>query len=187
MRLHGSASGSIGSGCFSSSFPFTFAYTFVQPRATYSSQPAALPDHHTFAHSGNSRAAGSSKSAPWYLPSFRLLFNPSTKIAPQAAYPFSYLVGGFDVCIIFPYTQFVNRLILLFSKLHFVHDKSPNFRPAGCAFRKRVILFQVLLLPIRTVCWVIFKPYVIKRQNFSGIIKMCFIRKRQLSPRLCSI
>ena len=62
---------------------------------------------------------------------------------PQGTYPFPYLTGGFDVCIIIPYTQFVNRLIPLFSKMHFAHDCTRPFLQNDCAFPLKVVLLQL--------------------------------------------
>ena len=71
-----------------------------------------------------------------------LLFNPSTKPTPGNLSSFPYLSGGFYGCIIPDNTQFVNRLIPLFSKLHFVHDSLPALAPGGCAFRAKVTLIR---------------------------------------------
>lgn len=51
------------------------------------------------------------------------LFHPSilsTRRGTSVSFP--YKAGGLDACIIFRSTQFVNRLIPLFSKMYFLHD-----------------------------------------------------------------
>ena len=76
-----------------------------------------------------------------FVPSFPVTF----PILYPAGLSFPYLSGGFDVCIIFPLTQFVNRLIPVFCKLHFVHEILPIFCRPACAFRIRVGLFYFSL------------------------------------------
>ena len=103
----------------------TFGCTFAQPRATYSTHPMPVPGGYAFAHSDNSRAAVLSRSASSLCP-------PSGKTFPSlygvhrrgTSVSFPYKTGGLDVCIIFSFTQFVNRLIPLFSRMYFLHDIS---------------------------------------------------------------
>lgn len=53
------------------------------------------------------------------------LFHPSMVSARRGtSVSFPYKTGGLDVCIISAFTQFVNRLILLFSEMYFLHDIS---------------------------------------------------------------
>lgn len=53
------------------------------------------------------------------------LFHPSMVSARRGtSVSFPYKTGGLDVCIIFSFTQFVNRLIPLFSRMYFLHDIS---------------------------------------------------------------
>ena len=101
----------------------TFGYTFAQPRATYSTHPMPVPGGYAFAHSDNSRAAVLSRSASSLCP-------PSGKTFPSlygvhrrgTSVSFPYKTCGLDVCIISRYTQFVNRLILLFPRMYFLHS-----------------------------------------------------------------
>ena len=72
--------------------------------------------------------------------SFPLIYKPET------LFSFSYKACGFVVCIIFPFTQFVNRLILIFSKLSFLHDSVPAFLHPACAGWSRVGLLAVVAL-----------------------------------------
>ena len=119
----------------------TFGYTFVHnKRASYSSQPDVLPGHRTFAHSGSLHAAGCSKSASFFVPSFQtisfpLIYKPDAR---EISISIPHLVCGFVVCIIFPLTQFVNRLIPLFCRLHFLHDGFPILHCPGCAVLLKV-------------------------------------------------
>ena len=114
---------------FTGSVAVTFGRTFAQPRATYSTHPMPVPGGYAFAHSDSSRAAALSRSASSLCP-------PSGKTFPflydihrrGTSVSFPYKTGGLDVCIISRSTQFVNRLILLFSRMYFLHD---NFALTG--------------------------------------------------------
>ena len=125
----------------SDSVNVTFGYTFVHSkRASYSSQPDVLPGHRTFAHSGSLRAAGRSKSASYPCPPFRnnsfpLIYKPDAR---RISISIPHEVCGFVVCIISPLSQFVNRLISLFCRLHFLHDRLPALCCPGCAVPLKV-------------------------------------------------
>ena len=69
------------------------------------------------------------------------LFHPSMVSARRGtSVSFPYKTGGLDVCIIFSFTQFVNRLIPLFSRMYFLHDIS------ACAARIFCTVWQNDLL-----------------------------------------
>ena len=53
---------------------------------------------------------------------------------------FPYKTGGLDVCIISRSTQFVNRLIPLFSRMYFLHDNFACAAPARHHFVQRLLL-----------------------------------------------
>lgn len=62
------------------------------------------------------------------------LFHPSMVSARRGtSVSFPYKTGGLDVCIIFSFTQFVNRLIPLFSRMYFLHDISACAARIFCA------------------------------------------------------
>ena len=76
------------------------------------------------------------------------LFHPSmisTRRGISVSFP--YWTGGLDVCIISPFTQFVNRLIPLFSGMYFLHDISACAARSFCIFWQ-IALFQRHLLPL---------------------------------------
>ena len=62
----------------------------------------------------------------------------STRRGPSVS--FSYKTGGLDVCIISRSTQFVNRLIPLFSRMYFLHDNFVHAAPARQHFVQRLLL-----------------------------------------------
>lgn len=58
------------------------------------------------------------------------LFHPSMVSARRGtSVSFPYKTGGLDVCIISRSTQFVNRLIPLFSRMYFLHDNFARTAP----------------------------------------------------------
>ena len=59
--------------------------------------------------------------------SFPLIYKPAIQ---EISFSISYKVCGFVVCIISPLTQFVNRLIPLFSRMYFLHDNFARAAPA---------------------------------------------------------
>ena len=71
------------------------------------------------------------------VPSFQTVSFPLI-YKPETLFSFSYKACGFVVCIIFSFTQFVNRLILIFPKLSFLHDSVPAFLHPACAGWSRV-------------------------------------------------
>ena len=69
------------------------------------------------------------------------LFHPSMVSARRGtSVSFPYKTGGLDVCIIFSFTQFVNRLIPLFSRMYFLHDNFVRTAPARQHFVQRLLL-----------------------------------------------
>ena len=117
----------------------TFGYTFAQPRATYSTHPMPVPGGYAFAHSDNSRAAVLSRSASSLCPPSGKTF-PSLYGVPRrgTSVSFPYKTGGLDVCIISRSTQFVNRLIPLFSRMYFLHDNFAYAAPVRQQFVQRL-------------------------------------------------
>ena len=101
---------------------------------------------------------------PPFRDSFPLIYNPGI------SFSIPHKVCGFVVCIIFPYTQFVNRLILFFENLHFLHEEAVLCGTAPCAFRSRVLLC-LISRPVRRRTPAQIHALVTKRQNLHLIIR----------------
>lgn len=103
-----------------------------------------------------------------FVPSFPAFSHSSTDLGISISIP--HKVCGFVVRIIFPNTQFVNRLIPFFSILHFVHDERPLRGAVPCAFRSRVLLC-LISRPVRRRTPAQIHALVTKRQNLHLIIR----------------